>query len=260
MFAKMAFAWRWFATALSFFVFGLGGIIIPIIVVPILACMPGNALAREARGQKFIHFSFATFIQLMRVMGVLTYEVHGMKQLREAELVLANHPTLLDVVFLIALIPNANCVVKGALTRNPFMRGAIRAAGYTINNGPADEVIVDAQKVFHKGQVMIVFPEGTRSVPGQPNKLKRGAANIAVRADVDITPVIISCEPISLTKQHKWYHIPSRKMHFTITANSKIDIQNFKQETSSIIGARTLTEYLTTYFHTEVGVSDSVTK
>ncbi|MDO6695059.1 lysophospholipid acyltransferase family protein [Aliiglaciecola sp. 3_MG-2023] len=255
--AKLNFAWRWFATAFSFFVFGVGGIIIPVIVVPVLFLLPGTRLKREARGQKFIHIAFSSFIKLMRFLGVLTYEIHGAKELRQAKLVLANHPTLLDVVFLIALIPNANCVVKGALLRNPFMRGAIRAAGYTINNGEANDVLIDAKEVFNKQQIMIVFPEGTRSVPGKSHQLKRGAANIAIRTNVDITPVIISCEPISLTKQDKWYHIPSSPMHFNISANPIIKVSDF-QLSNSTKNARLLTDYLTKYFNAEVGVNDSV--
>ncbi|MDO6566975.1 lysophospholipid acyltransferase family protein [Alteromonas sp. 1_MG-2023] len=259
MLAKIAFAWRWFATAFSFFIFGVGGMTIPLIVVPILYLLPGTKLQREARGQKFIHLAFKCFIELMRVMGVLTYEIHGEKALRDAKLVLANHPTLLDVVFLIALIPNANCVVKGALLRNPFMRGAIKAAGYTINNGAASDVLVAANDVFNKDQIMIVFPEGTRSVPGKCHQLKRGAANIALRTGVDITPVIISCEPISLTKQGKWHHIPASPMHFTISANPVIEVNTF-QSSNSTKNARLLTDYLTKYFNTEVGVNDSVTE
>ncbi|GAC13125.1 lysophospholipid acyltransferase family protein [Aliiglaciecola lipolytica] len=259
MLAKITFAWRWFATAFSFFIFGVGGIIVPLIVVPILYILPGSQLQREARGQKFIHLAFATFIKLMRFLGVLTYEIHGAKELRNAKLVLANHPTLLDVVFLIALIPNANCVVKGALTRNPFMRGAIKAAGYTINSGAASDVLIEAKEVFDKGQIMIVFPEGTRTVPGQSHLLKRGAANIAIRAGVDITPVIITCVPISLTKQDKWYNIPSSPMHFNISALPVIKVHDF-QSSNDIKNARLLTDYLTKYFNAEVAVNDSVTK
>lgn len=252
--------WRLVATAFGFAVFGVGGVIIPIIAVPILYILPGDSLVREKRGQKCIHLGFKSFIELMRLLRVLSYDVKGIEALRNSQLVLANHPTLLDVVFLIGLIPNANCVVKGALLKNPCMRFAIKSAGYTINSGCADDVIEQAKEAFDKGQVMIVFPEGTRSIPGESLKLKRGAANIALRADVDITPVTITCEPISLTKHAKWYNIPERPMHFTITTKSLIRADRFKQEASNSLGARALTEFLTKYFNAEVAVNDSVTK
>ena len=75
----------------------------------------------------------------MRRLGVLTVSVSGAARLqREGLLVLANHPTLIDVVLLVALLPDADCVVKRAVARNPFMRATVRAAGYIVNDdGPA---------------------------------------------------------------------------------------------------------------------------
>jgi 1-acyl-sn-glycerol-3-phosphate acyltransferase len=40
-----------------------------------------------------------------------------------------------------------------------------------------------------------MFPEGTRSRPGQPLVFQRGAANVAVRAARVATPVYIHCDP-----------------------------------------------------------------
>ncbi len=250
---KIRYGWRWLATAFSFFMFGVGGLIIPLIVVPILYCLPGGRIRREQRGQKFIHYSFGRFIWMMKFLGVLTYEVSNVERLKDAKLILANHPSLLDVVFLISLVPNANCIVKAALIRNPFMRGPIKAAGYIINDGDAEDVITAANEVFAKDQAMIVFPEGTRTEPSQLIRLKRGAANIAVRTAVDITPVLISCVPTTLTKQDRWYQIPDTPMHFRIRVKEKIRIAPYINDLSSTKGARALTQDLTIYFNNGAG-------
>ena len=256
MWGKIRYAWRWCATAFSFFTFGVGGMLIPLIVVPVLYCLPGGRLAREQRGQKFIHFSFGLFIGMMKFLGVLTYEISNVERLKDAQLILANHPSLLDVVFLISLVPNANCVVKGSLLHNPFMRGSIKAAGYIVNDGDADGVIVAAKNAFDKGHAMIVFPEGTRTTPSQLIHLKRGASNIAVRTGADVTPVLITCVPTTLTKEDKWYQIPDERMHFTIKIEEKIDMAPFISEPSAAVGARKFTQYLTTYFNDKVGLND----
>jgi len=49
-------------------------------------------------------------------------------------LVLANHPSPLDAVALFALQPRPDCIVNTARTRNPFLRGLTRAAGYFTND------------------------------------------------------------------------------------------------------------------------------
>ena len=249
--SRFNYYWRFFGTAFSFFVFGLGGITIPLIAVPILYCVSTSRSQREQRTQKLIHHAFRAYIGMMRILGVLSYEISGVEKLKSAQLILANHPTLIDVIFLIALVPNANCVVKRKLLQNPFTAGPVRAAGY-ITNDEAGGVIEDAALAFKKGYALIVFPEGTRSSPGQPITLKRGAANIAVRTAADITPVLIECEPRSLSKEHSWYHTPNRKIHFRIRIEDPIRVNKYANYPSQTKSVRALTGDLTEYFQQKV--------
>ncbi len=115
--------WRWVGTALSFMVFGIGGVLLPLIVVPVLYIVYRDVHARQSAAKRFIHYSFRFYVGMMRWLGVLDYQMEDVGKLKGAQLVLANHPSLIDVIFLIALIPNANCVVKGRLVQNPFTRG-----------------------------------------------------------------------------------------------------------------------------------------
>ena len=72
-------------------------------------------------------------------------------------LILANHPSLIDVVFLISFVRHADCIVKAALAHNPFMRGPIRAAGF-ITNGDGAGLLEDCVKSLRGGNNLIVFP------------------------------------------------------------------------------------------------------
>ncbi|MDA5562466.1 lysophospholipid acyltransferase family protein [Cobetia sp. MMG027] len=203
--------WRGIATAISFSVFGLGGLLLGGLL-PLLTVSMRDGERRQRLARRIIHHAMRGFLQLMRGLGVLDYRLHDCQRLqRPGLLVLANHPTLIDVVFLIALIPHADCVVKGRLARNPFTRGPIRAAGYITNNEPQG-VLDAARESLAKGNALILFPEGTRSVPGRALKFRRGAANIALRTPCDITPVLIDCQPSTLTKGEPWYHIPAQRV------------------------------------------------
>ena len=93
---------------------------------------------------------------------------------------LANHPSLIDVVVLISIIPNADCVVKAHLFKNPFLRGVVKNTGY-ISNADPEGLLVDCKKSLAAGNNLIIFPEGTRTKVGQAVKFQRGAANIALR-------------------------------------------------------------------------------
>jgi 1-acyl-sn-glycerol-3-phosphate acyltransferase len=192
---------------------------------------------------------------MMRRLGVLTWEIHGLERLqRGGLLVLATHPTLLDVVFLVSVLPRANCVVKAAAARNPFFRGPVRACGYIANDDNV-RLLDDCIAAVRTGDNLIIFPEGTRSVPGQPLRLQRGAAHIAVRGELDLTPVRIHCTPPTLAKGQKWYHIPRRRFHVCINVGEDFSIHSFLAGRSAVADSllvRQLTKHLKDYFSGEI--------
>jgi 1-acyl-sn-glycerol-3-phosphate acyltransferase len=244
---KLNYLWRLFATAIAFSLFGIGGALIPIIALPIFYILPGGLLKRQLRARKFLHRIFLVFIWMMRLLGILSWKITGLDKLqRPGILVLANHPTLLDAVFLIAFIPNADCIVKKSLLKNPAMRGFVTLAGYITNDSP-DTLIDNASSSLKQGSALIIFPEGTRTKPRQKIMLQRGAANIAIRSGSAPTPVIIECTPLTLSKQHKWYHIPEHKVHLTFSVLNEINIDSFMEKDPSL-GARHLTNYLRDLF------------
>lgn len=244
--------WRLFATGLCFVLFGIGGVFIALIVTPLILIVFRNRETRHINGKLFIHYSFRFFIEVMRFSGVLSYTVDGIEKLKQpGQLILANHPSLIDVVFMIAFIPRTDCVVKGKLSNNPFTAGPVRAAGYIMNGAP-EEVLQQSIDSLKGGNSLIIFPEGTRTTPGEGLKFKRGSANVALRGEVDITPVIIRCSPSTLTKSDKWYHIPSKKLHFTMIVKEKINVEQFLHEKSANIAARSLTKKLEDYFSQEL--------
>lgn len=253
--AKLNYLWRLCATGLSFTVFGLGGATIPWIAAPLIKLSTRDPRERQRKARQLIHKTFRFFIHLMRVLGVLTWDVRAVERLqRPGLLVLANHPSLIDVVFLIAFIPHADCIVKGRLLANPAMRGFIRLTGFLTNDGGA-ELVEDAKYSLTRGSALIIFPEGTRTVPGEPLRLQRGAANVALRTATDITPVTIVCDPCTLSKSHSWYHIPPRKLRISLSVGQDIAVAPYLDQPPSL-AARQLTQDLQHYFTEELRAND----
>jgi 1-acyl-sn-glycerol-3-phosphate acyltransferase len=240
---------RIFTTGLSFAVFGIGGLVLRIVVFPLINIFVWERQLQIKMAREVIRLSFRTFIGFMRVLGVLRYEIRGLERLeRHGLLILANHPTLLDTVFLMAFVKQADCVVKGKLWDNPFTHGPVSAAGY-INNESSEGLVEDCINSLRSGGNLIIFPEGTRTPYSGQISLKRGAANIAVRGKCDVTPIAIRCTPPTLRKGEKWWHVPRRRMHFTITVHDDIKVEPFiKESGSAVLAARHLTEYLQNYF------------
>lgn len=241
--------WRIVATGLSFLAFGVGGLLLGLIVFPLLRlCVRDRAACRRI-SRRLVQRSFRFHVGLMRALGVLTYELRGVERLRQPGLlVLANHPTLIDVVFLVSLMDNADCIVKSALARNPFTRGPILACGYIFNDDGAG-LIDDCIASLRGGGNLVIFPEGTRTRRDAPMRLQRGAANIAVRGRVDVTPVRISCTPLTLGKGERWYRVPPRRFHYSIEVGDNIPVASFSDAgQGDALAARRLTDHLTQYF------------
>ncbi len=248
--------WRLLATGLSFALFGIGGLCLRVLVFPLLALLPGDALSQRRRARHTISRLFWLFVQFMYRSGVLTFTVHGAERLgRPGQLVIANHPSLIDVVVLIALIRDANCVVKQSLWDNPCMRGPIRAAQYISNSGSLD-MLDEAADALRQGQTLIVFPEGTRTTPGQAPEFHRGAAAIALRGATLVTPVVISVSPTTLTKAEPWYRIPSRRFHFQLRVGEDIDPQRFAAQGPAPSASRKLNEHLHQHFIKELATDE----
>jgi 1-acyl-sn-glycerol-3-phosphate acyltransferase len=244
--------WRVFATGFCFVMFGLGGLLLRLLVFPPLNLLVRQRHKRIAFARAVIRIAFRAFIDLMQLVGVLRYEIVGLQRLeRGGLLILANHPTLIDTVFLMAFVKHADCIVKGGLWNNPFTRGPVQAAGY-INNDQGMDLVSDCIASIKGGNNLIVFPEGTRTPYSGEIRLKRGAANIAVRGASDVTPVVIHCEPMTLGKGEKWWRVPARNVRFRLEVREDIKIDRFiGGGRPEALAARDLTMYLQTYFTEE---------
>ncbi|MGQ0618690.1 MAG: lysophospholipid acyltransferase family protein [Panacagrimonas sp.] len=215
-------AWRLVATGLCFASFGLGGVALSLSIFPLIRLLTWNQSRRRRRMQLAMHHTMRMFVWMMKSLGLLSYTVRGRPELlAPGQLVVANHPSLIDVVFIISLMPGVDCIVKEGLWRNPFLRWPVSWAGYIANTAP-EQLIANCAQGLRSGRSLIVFPEGTRTVPGQPLNFKRGAAQIALAAGCPIRPVRIRCHPPTLTKSEKWYQIPPRRPHWQIEVGAAI--------------------------------------
>lgn len=244
--------WRIAATGFCFFVFGAAGVLVAIFVVPPLLLLVWNADRRRQLSRLVVHHFFRFFIGLMNFVGVLSYELHDIERLqRPGLLILANHPSLIDVIFIISLIPQAGCVVKSALVRNPFTRAPVKASGY-ITNDTGLALVEDCGRALTQGESLVIFPEGTRTPLTGEVTLQRGAANVAIRCRKAVTPVVITCTPRGLAKTQKWYRVPPKRMHFVIRVHDDLQVDRFLElGTPEPVAVRRLNEQLRSFFEQE---------
>jgi 1-acyl-sn-glycerol-3-phosphate acyltransferase len=216
---------RRLGTGFLFAVFGIGALVIAGVVFPFVAWRTEAGPARERIAQRLIQRGFAFFVWLGTALHLYEVRASGAERLAVApSLVIANHPTLLDVVFLIAWMPQADCIVKSDAFHNPFLRHVVRIAGY-IPNGDGREVIDACVQRLAAGRSVVLFPEGSRSPETGLRAFKRGAAHIALRSGVPLLPVFLHCDPPALKKGQPWWAVPDRKLIVTLAVDAPVRAQ-----------------------------------
>jgi 1-acyl-sn-glycerol-3-phosphate acyltransferase len=202
------YLYRIFAKWLSFFLFGIATLLLVIIVLPFFTLFLHPRARFKKTARSFIRASFHRFTDLMCLIGAAKLDVDNRNAYRSlsSKIVAANHPSLLDVVMLISLIPNANCIVNSGLMNNIIVRGVIRRL-YILNSLNFDELAKACVQSLNEGDCIIFFPEGTRTPrTGGDLKLKKGAARLSLISGCGIIPVHIGgTDKWGLGKHDPWW-------------------------------------------------------
>jgi 1-acyl-sn-glycerol-3-phosphate acyltransferase len=109
-------------------------------------------------------------------------------------LVASNHRSFLDpfVIGMLARRP-MYYVAKREIFVNPVVSWLLSAVGaFPVARGEGDrEMIVTARALLARGELVLIFPEGTRTRPGPLRRPRRGVGRLALEAGVPVIPVAI---------------------------------------------------------------------
>ncbi|MBN2665253.1 MAG: 1-acyl-sn-glycerol-3-phosphate acyltransferase [Bacteroidales bacterium] len=109
--------------------------------------------------------------------------------------IISNHQSILDILFINCLSYRLKWVSKIENMKIPILGWYLRMADYiVINRGDQEskeKMMEKSMRSLRQGISVMMFPEGTRSVDGEPGFFKRGAFQMAVDAGVPILPVVL---------------------------------------------------------------------
>jgi len=189
--------------------FGLGGLVLSL--VSFLAAVLPATDRTERFFQRTIHRHCAFFVWWCDFARLFHVYYHGLERLptdRRGLVLVANHPGLTDITSLLARLPEAVCVFKPAIRRNPVLGAAARRAGYLASDGGHDTIRRIGEKIA-AGHTVIIFPEGTRTPPGTALlPFKPGFVLMARRGSAPLQLVRIVCSRPVLGKGRAWWKLP----------------------------------------------------
>lgn len=202
--------------------FGVFGLLLNLVCV-LCAWLP-RTVRVERFFQRVIHHHFAIFLRWLRWLRICDVQFEGFEKIpaRTGLVIVANHPGLMDAVYVLARVPEAFCIFKPAVRRNPVLGGSAVRAGYIGNTNPL-ELVRAASAKLRAGQPLVIFPEGTRTPSGTTLlPLKPGFALIACKAGVPVQLVQITGDVHLLGKGRPWWQPVRMPSHVRVVVGPQI--------------------------------------
>lgn len=185
------------------------------------------------RCQDIVGRGFRVFLASMRAVRLMDYEPRKVVfNLPDGPFVMiANHPTLVDVTAVMAVYPRICCVAKTGLFSSPLVGRLLRYSGHIEGGGPGlmegAAVMQQALDRIAMGESLLIFPEGTRSPAFGLGRFKPGVFEISLRTGAPVVPLLITCDPPTLLKGQSWYALPKRTATYRITQLSTAPTGSF---------------------------------
>lgn len=140
----------------------------------------------------FYKFARNTVLLVMRFAFKIRFHGHENMPDHKGYILAANHQTNIDPLFIgIGCKKNVRFMAKEELFHNPILAKILQWVGtFPVSRGKGDTSAIEtAIGVIKRGDVLGIFPEGTRSHDGTLKRAKSGAVVVASKTGGDIIPV-----------------------------------------------------------------------
>lgn len=148
----------------------------------------------QARRRWFLESLHRTaYVPLFLLRGVHV-RVHNpnLEQYRKQAVVICNHQSALDLMAIIATVPNMSILLKEDFGKSWLFRQLAKRAGYHFATSDYMSLFRSLEADVQAGYHLLVFPEGTRTRNGQIGTFQNGAYSIARYFGLDILPLYMS--------------------------------------------------------------------
>ena len=198
----------------------LGVVSLPLAVV--LLALP--AKMRIPTGRRLIAGTLKIYLGFLKAFCAVRIDVSGLHALQASRplIVVANHPSLLDAIVLLSMLPHAACVMKGSLKRNLFVGPMTRLSGYVDNRDPM-ELVRRACEELEGGAQILLFPEGTRTRCAPVSPFGEATAMISSRSGVAVQTLLIGFETPYLGKGWSLFRKPSLPLRITVKTGKRFE-------------------------------------
>lgn len=166
------------------------------LVVGVLG-LPSFLLGRRAV-QRVSRFWSGTLVAMARVVAGIDVELRGTENLpKGAAIVAAKHQSAWETLYFTELLDRPAAVMKEELVRVPVVGPYMRAMEMIPVDRKAGasalrRMVEKAREATAAGRAILIFPQGTRVLPGAKAPYHPGTAALYVGLDLPVIPVALN--------------------------------------------------------------------
>ena len=211
-----------------FFLFGIGSIIIGYFIIPVINIFVKNEKDRFKKSLFCVSRAWLFLITIMKFLNLIEIKVNDFEKLKNLKesIIVATHPSYIDIVILCALIPNTTGFAPEKLLSNIYMKNIVKSA-FLISGKEIDELSEDTKKRLDEGFNVVIFPSGIRHKRDEFPKIRKGAALIAYKTGKNIVPVKMTTTVNFLQKDEPAYQAGEKTSLFEITILDTVNTEEF---------------------------------
>jgi 1-acyl-sn-glycerol-3-phosphate acyltransferase len=215
MLRPLKILYEYFALYSSLTLLGLICLTWSVFALPLYFILPQRL--GTAVGRRGIMSGFRIYAWSLSVTGTYRLDLRDIDSLKGGPpLILApNHPNLIDALLILTRHPNIVCVMKSALMKNVFLGSGSRLARY-VRNDSSRQMVKESVAHLRDGGVLLLFPEGTRTIREPINALVGSVGLIAKHANVPVQTLVIETDSPFLSKGWPLFRRPSLPITYRV--------------------------------------------
>jgi 1-acyl-sn-glycerol-3-phosphate acyltransferase len=193
-----------------------------VVALPLYLVLPQRAGARI--GRLGISRGFRIYARFLTGVRAYRLDLGAIDALRDGPglILAANHPSMIDAILIVTRHPNVICVMKPELMNNVLLGSGARLARY-IRSRPPRQMLRESVEVLRRGGVLLLFPEGTRTVRAPVNAFVASAGLIAKHAQVPVQTLIVETDSPFLSKGWPPFRRPALPITYRVRLGKRFD-------------------------------------
>ena len=214
---------RGIMTVFCFGLFGVGALFIRYLIFPFQKS--------RIKNYETLQKSWQFFIWLLKALTIIKIKEDDIDKLKNIKnsIIVSTHPSFIDIVILMSIIPHSTCFVAEKLSNNPFFKGMVDLL-FILEGQNQEQWVKQACDMLDSGLNIIIFPMGTRHRKNEFLKIRRGAALIAQKSKRNIAAIKMETSFDFLQVHQPIYEAGTEPVEYTIEYRGIINTAEFLEK------------------------------